>query len=157
MPCHTKFTHGVSCRAKFYEKFFFLQTFCPYASGFCAGFVDNPFKKTYNNILEYFSRKHPKCGTEAAYLTCIIFRRGERTALPCKEVMEEKNMKKATIRDVAKAAGGFAVHGVPCAQQQWLCGRRRPPPRGRSHGSAALFAQRYCSVSFQKPFAHDSA
>lgn len=33
------------------------------------------------------------------------FRRGERTALPCKEVMEEKNMKKATIRDVAKAAG----------------------------------------------------
>lgn len=61
--------------------------------------------KTYNIILEYFSRKHPKCGTEAAYLTCIIFRRGERTALPCKEVMEEKNMKKATIRDVAKAAG----------------------------------------------------
>ena len=56
--------------------------------------------------MEYFSRKHPKCGTEAAYLTCIIFRRGERTALPCKEVMEEKNMKKATIRDVAKAAGG---------------------------------------------------
>ena len=82
-----------------------MQTFCPYASGFCAGFVDNPFKKTYNNILEYFSRKHPKCGTEAAYLTCIIFRRGERTALPCKEVMQEKNMKKATIRDVAKAAG----------------------------------------------------
>ena len=105
MPCHTKFTHGVSCRAKSYEKFFFLQTFCPYASGFCAGFIDNPFKKTYNIILEYFSRKHPKCGTEAAYLTCIIFRRGERTALPCKEVMEEKNMKKATIRDVAKAAG----------------------------------------------------
>ena len=65
MPCHTKFTHGVSCRAKSYEKFFFLQTFCPYASGFCAGFVDNPFKKTYNIILEYFSRKHPKCGTEA--------------------------------------------------------------------------------------------
>ena len=88
MPCHTKFTHGVSCRAKSYEKFFFLQTFCPYASGFCAGFIDNPFKKTYNIILEYFSRKHPKCGTEAAYLTCIIFRRGERTALPCKEVME---------------------------------------------------------------------
>lgn len=55
--------------------------------------------------MKYFSRKHPKCGTEAAYLTCIIFRRGERTALPCKEVMEEKNMKKATIRDVAKAAG----------------------------------------------------
>ena len=55
--------------------------------------------------MEYFSRKHQKCGTEAAYLTCIIFRRGERTALPCKEVMEEKNMKKATIRDVAKAAG----------------------------------------------------
>lgn len=105
MPCHIKFTHGVSCRAKSYEKFFFLQTFCPYASGFYAGFVDNPFKKTYNIILEYFSRKHPKCGTEAAYLTCIIFRRGERTALPCKEVMEEKNMKKATIRDVAKAAG----------------------------------------------------
>lgn len=25
--------------------------------------------------------------------------------MPCKEVMEEKNMKKATIRDVAKAAG----------------------------------------------------
>ena len=46
-------------------------------------------------------------------------------------------------------------HGVPCAQQQWLRGRRRPPPRGRSHGSAALFAQRYCSVSFQKPFSHD--
>ena len=85
----------MSCRAKSYEKFFFLQTFCPYASGFCAGFIDNPFKKTYNIILEYFSRKHPKCGTEAAYLTCIIFRRGERTALPCKEVMEEKNMKKS--------------------------------------------------------------
>ena len=99
MPCHTKFTHGVSCRAKSYEKFFFLQTFCPYASGFCAGFVDNPFKKTYNIILEYFSRKHPKCGTEAAYLTCIIFRRGERTALPCKEVMEEKNMKKASPKE----------------------------------------------------------
>lgn len=42
-----------------------------------------------------------------------------------------------------KGRRGFAVHGVPCAQQQWLRGRRRPPPRGRSHGSAALFAKRY--------------
>ena len=94
MPCHTKFTHGVSCRAKSYEKFFFLQTFCPYASGFCAGFIDNPFKKTYNIILEYFSRKHPKMrhGGRIPYL--YHFSKGERTALPCKEVMEEKNMKK---------------------------------------------------------------
>lgn len=105
MPCHTKFTHGVSCCAKSYEKFFFLQTFCPYASGFCAGFVDNPFKKTYNIILEYFGRNHPKCGIGGRIPYLYHFLKGRTHGIAAQEIMEEKNMKKATIRDVAKAAG----------------------------------------------------
>ena len=81
-----------------------MQTFCPYTSGFCAGFIDNPFKKTYNIILEYFSRKRPRCGM-GPHTYLYHFSKGRTHGTAAQKVMEEKNMKKATIRDVAKAAG----------------------------------------------------
>lgn len=81
-----------------------MQTFCPYTSGFCAGFIDNPFKKTYNIILEYFSRKRPRCGM-GPHTYQYHFSKGRTHGTAAQKVMEEKNMKKATIRDVAKAAG----------------------------------------------------
>lgn len=81
-----------------------MQTFCPYTSGFCAGFIDNPFKKTYNIILEYFSRKRPRCGM-GPHTYLYHFSKGRTHGIAAQKVMEEKNMKKATIRDVAKAAG----------------------------------------------------
>ena len=102
-----------------------------------------------------FQQETPKMrhGGRIPYL--YHFSKGRTHGTAVQRSYGRKEYEKGHHTGRGKGCRGFAVHGVPCAQQQWLRGRRRPPPRGRSHGSAALFAQRYCSVSFQKPFAHD--